>query len=168
MANVSVRRSGNFLMLDASGLRGFAEGLRRASPEMAKQLRTKMRRAGERVRDDAKVIASASDVPSGIAPSIRVRASLAGAGSGVHLSVLAGPKNDGDTAGGVGAAAAVEHRGEPGTFRHPLFGNRDYWFEQRAHPYLRPAAERNMARVADEVLAATQEVLDDVLGRSEV
>ena len=61
------------------------------------------------------------------------------------------------------AAAAFEHKGVPGNFRHPLFGNRAYWYEQRAHPYLRPAAEMLAPKVADEVLDAVGAAIDKAL-----
>lgn len=46
-------------------------------------------------------------------------------------------------AGGANAphAAPFEHGGIPGTFRHPVFGNRNNWVTQQARPFLRPAIE---------------------------
>lgn len=91
------------------------------------------------------------EMPENIAKSIRTRT------AGIRVSVLAGSAD-------ATAAAAFEHRGVPGQFRHPLFGNRAYWYNQRAHPYLRPAAEANAPKVADAILKAVGDVIDKVLG----
>lgn len=36
-------------------------------------------------------------------------------------------------------ARAYENLGEPGTFRHPVFGNYENWVTQKARPFLFPA-----------------------------
>lgn len=54
------------------------------------------------------------------------------------------------SAGGGGAApnaAPFEHHGRPGKFRHPVFGNREVWRDQEAHPFLVPAAHQMEAAV---------------------
>jgi hypothetical protein len=38
-------------------------------------------------------------------------------------------------------ARAYDNKGKFGTFRHPLFGDRNHWITQHARPYLEPAAE---------------------------
>jgi hypothetical protein len=138
--------------MDLSGLRGFASALRKASPGLAKELRAGLRHGAEIVRDDAIARAASADVPKSISPSIRVRT------AGVRASVIAGNEK--------APAAAFENKGFPGQFRHPLFGNRAYWYPQRAHPFLRPSAEANAARVADEITERVGEVIDKALGET--
>lgn len=38
-------------------------------------------------------------------------------------------------------AALYENNGRPGSFRHPLYGNRSHWYSQPARPYLGPAMD---------------------------
>jgi hypothetical protein len=150
MAKVSTSRSGSFVVINVSGLRGFSTALRRARPEISRELRLGLRRAGDLVKEEARARAATGDMPASIADSLRVRT------YGVRVSVIAGSTK-------ATAAAAFEHKGVPGNFRHPLFGNRAYWYEQRAHPYLRPAAEMLAPKVADEVLDAVGAAIDKAL-----
>lgn len=53
-------------------------------------------------------------------------------------------------------ARPYEHGGRGGTFRHPVFGNRDVWVSQRARPFLWPAAKPWMATVDKNVGAAVE------------
>lgn len=41
----------------------------------------------------------------------------------------------------AGKAHAFEHSGEPGQFRHPVYGNKKRWVSQEARPFLTPTAE---------------------------
>lgn len=45
------------------------------------------------------------------------------------------------------------------TFRHPVFGNREYWVEQRTRPFLMPAVRRHRAEVHREVERTIDRVL---------
>lgn len=62
-------------------------------------------------------------------------------------------------AGGTSApeAAPLEAGGLGGTFRHPVFGDRENWVSQKAHPYLVPAAlteEPKVVAIVNEAVVA--------------
>lgn len=61
--------------------------------------------------------------------------------------------------GNPGGAAALEHHGDPGDFRHPVFGNRDAWVSQAARPILHEALLANQVGVNRIV----QEAMDEAL-----
>ena len=70
------------------------------------------------------------------------------------------------TAGGKRAPEAVvlEHGGVEGTFRHPVFGNRDVWVSQKARPFLAPAfkeGEELAVAAADRALQKILRALAD-------
>lgn len=126
------------LRIDTSGLNDLAKALRKAAPEVSKEFGTALRAAGVLVANEAKQRAGFS---SRIPGSIRVRRSA------TQVKVMAGNDN-------APHAAAFEHKGEPGTFRHPVYGNQDVWVAQPAHPYLTPAAEAREAETLVLVMAA--------------
>ena len=119
--------------------------MRRAAPEVAKDLKGSLRRAGEIVAADAR---SRAGFSSRIPGTVKVRV------SGPSVSVVAGGS-------GAPGAAPLENRGRSGTFRHPVFGNRDVWVAQEAHPFLVPAADAQMGRI----VAAVEQAVDDALRR---
>ena len=43
-------------------------------------------------------------------------------------------------------------------FRHPLFGDRDHWYDQKARPYVWPAVQATQQEVAD----LAENVIDEV------
>lgn len=53
---------------------------------------------------------------------------------------------------------ALENQGQAGTFRHPVFGNRDRWVAQRARPHFYRGAEQHF----DTVERAVLDVMDAV------
>lgn len=69
-------------------------------------------------------------------------------------------------AGGDAAqyAPAFENQGKVGTFRHPVFGNREVWVNQQAHPFLRPALQAQSANLAKKIDAAIDRALDSIRG----
>lgn len=115
---------------DASGLRKLGAELRRAKPEVYRQVRRAILAQARVIADDAKQRASWSTrIPASIRPSV----------SGLSAVVRAG---------GVNAphAAALEHAGRQGSFRHPVFADQSLtrsdwsWVSQQARPFLHPAA----------------------------
>jgi bacteriophage HK97-gp10 putative tail-component len=152
MAKTRTAKSGTLVTVDLSGLRQFATALRKASPELSKDLRLGLKQGGEIVADNARARSSWS---KRIPRSIHVRA------SGLRVSVVAGGAR-------APEGAPLEHQGQPGFFRHPVFatGDRSTWHwtkppGQRAHPFLRPAAEAEAPRVAEKVLEAVDKSLSD-------
>lgn len=55
-------------------------------------------------------------------------------------------------------AAPLEHGGRAGTFRHPVFGDRNVWSNQPAHPTFYPTINAHR----DQISAEIAKVLDDV------
>jgi hypothetical protein len=41
-------------------------------------------------------------------------------------------------------ARPIEHGGETGTFRHPVYGSRENWADQPARPFFYPSVERTV------------------------
>lgn len=150
MPKTRTSRAGSLVTIDLSPLRGFVTSLRKAAPEVNREMRRGLRRGGDIVRDEAKELSSWS---TRIPGSIRVRT------VGIRVSVIAGDKN-------APHAAAFEHEGVPGFFRHPVFGNRSVWVDQRARAYLRPAAEASASEVSDAILQAVSEAIDKTLSAS--
>lgn len=128
----------NELMIDVSDLKDLARDLRRVDPVLQKQFLKALGRTGEIVATRARQNASFS---TRIPGSIKVRR------RGVRVRVQAG----GDAAP---EAAPLENRGKQGTFRHPLFGDRETWVSQPAHPFLTPAAEAEMVPFEQAILSA--------------
>lgn len=123
--------------------------LGKLSPELRRQLRPKLRKAAEGVRDEARRGASWS---TRIPPATRVRTSLSGGRTGVAVVVNAKKAPH---------ARPYENGGKEGEFRHPVFGNRKVWVYQRARPFLFPAARahrddarRRVAEAVDEAARA--------------
>ena len=95
--------------------------------DLRRKLRPRLRAAGRVVADDAKARASWS---TRIPRAIRVSTSFTARRPGV--SVVVDKKK-------APHGRPYEHGGQPGTFRHPRWGDRRSWFEQRARPFLAPA-----------------------------
>jgi hypothetical protein len=56
-------------------------------------------------------------------------------------------------------APYYENQGRPGRFRHPLFGDRNHWYSQRARPFLGPAMDAK----SDEAVAQIADAVDRAL-----
>ena len=130
--------SGNPMAVIARDLRALPEEARRA-------VRPALREAGKVVAREAMVNASWS---SRIPGTIRVSTSFRLNREGVEVR-----------AGGGNAphARPYENLGEPGTFRHPVYGN-NWWVSQAARPFLFPAARSSEGTVT----SMMAETMDDV------
>lgn len=143
------RRAGKLdLKISPVGLSELARDLKAADPLLLKELRTGIRKAAEPARQQVKQNASAvsSRIASAVPPP---RVSFAKRGASVRIVVNAKKAPH---------ARALENKGKPGKFRHPLFGNRKKWISQPAQPFFwsgvrqaDPAISREMNRVIDEV-----------------
>lgn len=132
--------------IDTSSFAKFARSLRAAEPELKLELLREMKLAGEIVAQDAR---SRSDWSARIPPSIRV------AVSGDTIKVVANKKK-------APNARPIENHGKGGTFRHPVFGNREVWVSQPARPFLRPALLANREMVVAAVKRAVEKALRKV------
>lgn len=106
--------------VDVSGLKRLAAVLHLVEPSLEKELRTGIAAAGEIIAVKARENASFS---TRIPGTIMVRR------RGLNVQVRAGGN-------AAPHAPSLEHGGKPGKFRHPLFGNRQVWVDQPAHPFL--------------------------------
>lgn len=121
--------------------------LRRVPPELRKQLRPAVRAAAQEVLAEARSRASwSSRIPA--ATRVAVRFSGKNAGASVVVSAARAPH-----------ARPYEHLGSPGTFRHPVYGNRRNWVAQAARPFLFPAARAKAEAAAREIDQAVEQVL---------
>ncbi|MEU8055714.1 HK97 gp10 family phage protein [Microbispora bryophytorum] len=107
--------------------------------DLRRQLRTDIKKAAEPVLSDAKSRASWS---SRIPGATRIKVGFGARTAGVSIITRAAKAPH---------ARPYEHGGEPGTFRHPVYGNRKNWVPQRARPFLAPAVRAKANAVADEL-----------------
>ena len=127
------------LSADTRQLKALGNALRKSQPALYKETQRALRAVGETVRARAATKASWS---TRIPPTLKVRV------SGLNSVIV--------SAGGSAAPGAkpLEHAGAEGTFRHPVFGNRDVWVDQPARPFLHPAALERLQESAEAVAAA--------------
>jgi hypothetical protein len=142
--------------VDTKELRRLSKNLRGFKPDKA--LKKTMREAGKLVAEDAKVLAS--EHSKSIPPTIKVRLSktrinIVAGSEEVRLAGLYELGNKGRS-----KSQAANRRGQ---FRHPVFGNRQVWVNQKRYAFLLPAAEKQrrkvQAMVGADVATALREAL---------
>ena len=122
--------------VDTRELRQLTKDFKDWKPD--KQIKAFLRGAGLKIAEDAKVIVEphSKTTPATIKPRIsKTRVSVVAGGQGHPISGLLELGNK-----GRGKSQAATRRG---TFRHPVFGNRSVWVDQKRFPYLLPAAIQN-------------------------
>lgn len=125
---------------DFTALRQLVADLGKLEPATRKELRRGMLNAGQGALQDAKARASWS---SRIPGAITMGARTSGTSVGVHLRVNAARAPHARPYEGIG--------GRGGSFRHPVFGDRDVWVSQVRRPFLVPAVQAARADVIREV-----------------
>lgn len=133
----------SFVVVNVSGLKELAAVCKIAGPELSADLYKALGAAGELVAARARSNAKFSK---------RIPGSIAVKRRGLNVKIQAG----GDAAPD---AAPFEHGGSPGMFRHPVFGNRENWVSQAAHPFLTPAVNEVADAASVLVLAAVDSAL---------
>ena len=142
---------------DASGLRKLGAQLRKSQPAVYRRVRRAVLEQAKVIADDARQRAAwSSRIPGS------VRASTSGGLSAVVR------------AGGASAphAAAFEHAGRQGSFRHPVFANQDEertqwsWVSQEARPFLHPAALDRLDETVRALGVAVIEAVDEQIRRA--
>ncbi len=129
-----------YIVINVQELNALSRDLKRVDPALQKEFLNALKKSGNRVAASAK--AEIGDHSSRIPKTIKVRR------AGVRVKIIAGGE-------GAPHAAAFEHQGRGGTFRHPVFGRRDTkWATQAAHPFLTPAANQNFDAFVRDVLTA--------------
>lgn len=116
--------------------------------DLRRQMRPVLQRAGRDMLRQAQINASwSSRIPGATRLSVRFSRDP---GVDVRTDVRKAPH-----------APYYENEGRPGVFRHPLFGNRSYWYSQRARPFLGPAfdahADSTVAQMNDAVERVTRD-----------
>lgn len=141
------------MTLEYSSVRDFAKALGKVSPELRRELRPQLRSAGQHVLSDMKRRAAySSRIPS----AIRMTVSFSSRGGGVRFRVNAGRAPH----------ARVLERGNDGgrggTFRHPVFGDRDVWVTQATRPFFFPAVQAGRSEIKRGISAAVKASLKEV------
>lgn len=139
--------------VDTRDFATFVKALRKASPELRRELIVRLRGVGQVVADEAK--ARVEPYSKSIPPSIRVRVSAA------TVSVVAG--GTGVPMAGLLELGSAKSRGDAETFSHPVFGNRNVWVKQSMHPYLGPAVRSKIDVVEQAAVDALDAVVDEVV-----
>lgn len=138
----------DFVKFDARALTELGAAFRRVAPESYKATQKVVRAVALEVLESAKGRASYS---SRIPASGKVR--MVGLNAKVSFGGDAAPD-----------AAPIENRGK-GHVRHPLWGNRDYWYENPQPAFLAPSLLEKSALIdealGDAVEAATTIVLGE-------
>ena len=115
------------LELDPLGWRNLQRSLKQVAPEIQKQLRKEMRGIAGNVAASAKSHASwSSRIPGAIGITVTTTS------IGVKANRRKAPH-----------ARSYEGILGGGSFRHPLWGNREHWFTEQTRPFLAPAVQEN-------------------------
>ena len=145
-------------------LRDLAKDLRKAGDhQLEKELRTGIRKAMDpmkrAVQQNARAIPTHGAKHTGlrrqIAQATRVRIAPSSK-TAVVLEVAASRMPEGKRS----LPARMEGRGK---WRHPVFGNRHVWVNQRPHPYFWRGVEPHIKDVRQAVIEATEHVIDRFL-----
>lgn len=112
--------------------------------ELRRELRPRLRVAGEKVRQDVQQGASFSGRIPG---AVRMTVAFGSKTGGVRIFVDAKKAPH---------ARVLENLGRSGSFRHPVFGDRDNWVAQPARPFFFAAIKRNQGQVREQVADAVR------------
>lgn len=127
------------ITVDVSELKAFSLFLKGVEVSLQREFLKSLNTAGEVVAKKAKANASFSHK---IPQTIKVRR------RGTRVNVIAGGAKAPD-------AVPLEHGGQSGTFRHPVFGSPTTpWEEQPAHPFLVPAGIESQPEVMSALVHA--------------
>jgi len=134
--------------IDTGDLRKLYTDLKGIPGNLRVELRRGIKAAAQPIADRVKANAGWS---SRIPGAVRVKPSFSANGTGVSIVVDSGRAPEG---------APLENKGRGGTFRHPVYGNRDVWVNQQARPFFYSTAASSSAVSAAE--KAILEVADAV------
>jgi len=136
--------------IDTGDLRKLYTDLKGLPGNLRVELRRGIKAAAQPIADRVKANAGWS---SRIPGAVRVKPSFSAKGTGVSIVVDSGRAPEG---------APLENKGRSGTFRHPVYGNREVWVSQQARPFFYSTAASSSS-----VSAAEKAILDvaDVVAR---
>ena len=142
------RAGGLQVRIDTGDLRKLYTDLKGLPGNLRVELRRGIKAAAQPIADRVKANAGWS---TRIPGAVQVKPSFSAKGTGVSIVVNPGRAPEG---------APLENKGRSGTFRHPVYGNRDVWVSQPARPFFYStaassssvsAAEKAILNVADTV-----------------
>lgn len=128
-----------------AGLQALIKDLGAIPPAVQRNLRPALQRA---VQPAAQRVRSNASWSSRIPRATKVSTSF-GRTPGVTIRI------DAKAAPG---ARPIEHDGQPGTFRHPVYGNREVWRDQPARPFFYRAIEATADQIRDAIGDAVMDV----------
>lgn len=138
------------VVVDLSDMRDLARVLRLAAPEISKAFNSEIKGAVEKhVAQPARLRWAENSSQRNTIRTLR---------SGLTVRVQAGAGEN-----HPGQAKAFENNGDAGTFRHPVFGNRDVWVDQDAHPFLGPSLVAGGDGVMTDVANAVEKAINGAL-----
>lgn len=137
---MAIQKVGIDVGIQADGLTQFYRDLEAMNKDLAKGLLADMKEACKPILDSAVSNASFSKKIPG---TIRLVATGGSRGSAT-ISIRAGGAK-------APNAAPLENKGNSGQFRHPVFGNKNNWVSQEAHPYMYPAISKDIDAVGEKL-----------------
>lgn len=127
------------------GLPEFLRALKRYAPEVRKDWNKRARGIAKVIAASAKANASwSSRIPGAIVPTATTRF------VGVRVLKAKAPHGPLFERGEAGSRNAM-------SFRHPLFGNRAFWFQEPTRPFVQPAVEKHRGSSLKAMLEAVEE-----------
>jgi hypothetical protein len=139
--------------VEFSSVTEFAKALGGVPKELRSEMRPALKASADHVVNDMKSNASWS---TRIPGAIRSRVSFAQSGGGVKITV------DQKRAPHARVLEGLTARG--GTFRHPVFGNRDVWVSQASRPYFFPAVRAGRDQLRRNITDAVRASLRKATG----
>lgn len=123
--------------IDMTALYEVGKRLNKVDKDVYKAIQVRLRELALLLEETAK-----AEAPDSVKPTI------IGNVRGMHIKVIAGPEEYTNKGHLGGQASAVEHKGRPGKFKHPVFGSKTTpKVYQEAHPFLAKALERQHATI---------------------
>jgi hypothetical protein len=120
-------------------LRKFVRQFPKFPAEIRREIRPMLRKIGQPALTAARQNASYS---TRIPKATKLSVLLSKKGAGLRLTTSIAAADD---------SRALEHRGQPGMFRHPVNPSKTVWVNQKARPFLWPAVEPITKSVDNEI-----------------
>jgi hypothetical protein len=134
------------MSVDRAQLEALIRDLGAIPPDVRREMAPIVRKAAEPVLSQMKANASWS---TRIPGAIRVTGGFGASVTGVTFRV---------DAKRAPHARPYEHDGAEGTFRHPVYGNRENWVSQAARPFFYRAVQQGAEQVTNAVADGVMEV----------
>lgn len=169
--------------IDASQFVSFYKAVSKIDPELKKALRKQLLSKTEPIVNDVRQAALSipasreagmtrkkKGVSLGLRASIAssVKSDFNGTGNGAVVNIRVSRTRFMAVSGKAGSLPArMEGRGR---WRHPVFGNKNVWVQQKSHPFLWTTVMKHQQEFIDAVSSSvdeTMQALDSVIGKAE-